>query len=68
MFKNIAELAKISSFIGLTTGATIFFTHTLYFSYDNQRTNWKDIAFVGCIGTLLASRVSVSGNPWSYYY
>ena len=66
MFKNLLGLAKISTFVGLTTGATIFFSHTLYFTYDPNTTNWKDIALVGCIGSLLASKVSVIGYKWAY--
>jgi len=67
MFKNIAELAKISTFVGFTTGATIFFSHTLYFTYEPQRTNWKDIALMGCIGSLLASKAAVSNYYWNQY-
>ena len=68
MFKNISELGKISTFVGLTSSAVIFFSHTLYFSYEPRATDWKDIALAGCIGSILASKVAVSGYPWSSRY
>lgn len=68
MFKNIQELGKISTFVGLTSSALVFFSHTLYYTYEPRETNWKDIALFGCVGSILASRVAVSGYPWSYRY
>lgn len=62
MFNYISELGKHSIFIGFTTSSFIFLNYTLLYRFDNNNTNWKDVALVGCIGTIIASKVTITNS------
>tara|TARA_B100000925_G_scaffold279168_1_gene248703 strand:- start:634 stop:837 length:204 start_codon:yes stop_codon:yes gene_type:complete len=62
MFNYINELGKHSLFIGFTTSSLIFLNYTLLYRFDNNNTDWKDVALVGCLGAILSSKVSITNS------
>ena len=57
------KIVKVSAITGLTTGCTIFLGSMLAsINNSNYIFDWRDIAFIGSVGSVIGAHYSVTGN------
>lgn len=63
--RSITKVLMTAALTGTTSAAAVFMGWMLTSSIrPNYASNWKDVAIVGCLGTILGAHRGVTGRSW----